>query len=116
MVFFVASNPSPLSIFFHLCYNRRAPRQIGAGKENFMDILIGNVCSLLAMITDSISSTQKTTKRVLLWQNVGQVIYCVGAIFLRGYSAAVQNAVSLFRNLTAMHGRPPKWVAGVGYD
>ncbi len=75
-----------------------------------MDILIGNICSLLAMITDSISSTQKTTKRVLLWQNVGQVIYCVGAIFLRGYSAAVQNAVSLLRNLTAMHGRPPKWV------
>ena len=66
------------------------------------DVVIGNACSLLAMITDSVSSTRKTTKEVLLFQSLGQLIYCIGTIVLKGYSAAVQNAVSLARNVVAI--------------
>ena len=45
-----------------------------------MDIIIGNICSLLAMATDSISSTRKTARGVLLVQCLSQIIYCAGAI------------------------------------
>ena len=69
---------------------------------NTISIIIGNVCSLLAMLTDSISSTRKTTKGVLMVQNLSQVIYCTGTIVLKGYSGAVQNAVSILRNFVAI--------------
>ena len=69
---------------------------------NTITIVIGNVCSLLAMITDSISSTRKTAKGVLLVQTLSQFIYCFGTAILKGYSGAVQNAVSIIRNLVAI--------------
>ena len=69
---------------------------------NSISILTGNVCSLLAMITDSVSSTQKTAKRILLVQCLSQMFYCVGTIVLKGYSGAVQNIVSILRNLVAI--------------
>lgn len=70
---------------------------------NTTHLIIGNLCSLLAMLTDSFSSTRKTTKDVLRVQNVSQLIYCIGTVILKGYSGAVQNAVSLLRNLAAIH-------------
>lgn len=73
-------------------------------------LIIGNLCSLLAMVTDSLGSASKTSKGVLLFQTVSQLIYGAGAVFLKGYSAAVQNVISIVRNLTAMGGRPRKWV------
>ena len=66
-------------------------------------IIIGNLCTLVAMISNSISSTRKTVKSMLVMQNVSQLVYCASAIVLGGYSAAVQNAVSLARNLAAIH-------------
>ena len=78
-----------------------------------LNIIIGNLCSLLAMITDSISSTRKSTKEVLLFQSLSQIIYCVGTVILKGYSGAVQNLVSLFRNIFALSGKKSKaleWV------
>lgn len=69
---------------------------------NHLDLIVGNLCSLLAMGSNAISSTRKTVKGVLAMQNVSQVIYCFSAIVLKGYSAAVQNAVSFFRNLAAI--------------
>lgn len=65
-------------------------------------IIIGNICSLLAMGTDSVSATQKSATRVLLVQSLSQLIYCTGAVFLKGYSAAVQNAVNIVRNFVAI--------------
>ena len=85
-----------------------------------MDIVVGNVCSLLAMGTDAISSTQKTAKRVLWMQTLSQVIYFIGTIVLKGYSGAVQNAVSIARNLVAIkkiNSKVVEWVLvilGVG--
>ena len=58
---------------------------------NTLSLITGNVCSLLAMITDSISSTRKTAKGVLWMQSISQMIYFVGTVILKGYSGAVQN-------------------------
>ena len=69
---------------------------------NSINIIIGNISSLLAMGTDSLASAQKTAKGVLWMQTLGQAIYCTGSIVLKGYSAAVQNAISIARNLFAL--------------
>ena len=69
---------------------------------NSISLILGNGCSLLAMVTDSISSTQKTAKGVLLMQSLSQLIYCIGTILLKGYSGAVQNVVSILRNFVAI--------------
>lgn len=67
-----------------------------------LDIILGNVFSLFATISDSLSSSRKTAKGVLLVQNLSQIFYGLSAIALKGYSAAVQNAVSIVRNLIAI--------------
>ena len=89
-------------------------------------VIWGNVCSLMAMVTDSVSSTRKTAKGVLLFQSLSQLIYCAGAILLKGYSSAVQNAVSLLRNFVAIrkiNSRVVEWilvilgvVLGIGFN
>lgn len=65
-------------------------------------LIIGNLCTLLAMGANAFSSTRKTGKGVLAVQTVGQGIYFISAMFLRGYSAAVQNVVSILRNFVAI--------------
>ena len=69
---------------------------------NYLGLIVGNLCSILAMITDSISATRKTPKGVLMVQNLSQLFYVIGAIALKGYSSAVQNVVSVLRNLAAI--------------
>ena len=85
---------------------------------NEINLIIGNVCSILAMATDSISSTRKTTKGVLLVQSLSQLIYFIGTVVLKGYSGAVQNAVSILRNFVAIREIQNKYVewilAGLG--
>lgn len=66
------------------------------------NLVIGNLCNLLAMGANAFSSTRKTAKGVLHAQNFGQLMYFITGIVLRGYSAAVQNAVGILRNLTAI--------------
>ncbi len=81
----------------------------------------GNLCSILAMVTDTVSSSRKTAKGVLLVQILSQVFYGMSAIFLKGYSATVQNAVSIARNVLAIRkiqSRLLEWLliaAGVGF-
>ncbi len=77
---------------------------------NIISIVFGNICSLLAMATDSISSTRKTAKGVLWVQNASQLFYCIGAIVLKGYSGAVQNVVSVIRNLVVIREINSKFV------
>lgn len=69
---------------------------------NTTTIIIGNICSLIAMVTDSISSTRKTAKGVLVVQNMSQFFYCASSVILKGYSSAVQNLVSFVRNIVAI--------------
>lgn len=65
-------------------------------------VIVGNLLSLFGMGANAISSTRKTAKGVLLWQSLSQGIYFVCAMILKGYSAAVQNIVSVVRNLVAI--------------
>ena len=65
-------------------------------------IIIGNIFSLCAMITDSVSGTRKKHRDIILFQTVSQFFYAVCSIVLKGYSSTAQNAVAVFRNLAAM--------------
>lgn len=71
---------------------------------NIVTLIIGNLCSLLAMGTDSFSATRKTAKGVLLVQCLSQFFYGIGSFILKGYSGTVQNAVSVLRNVMAIRG------------
>jgi hypothetical protein len=75
-----------------------------------MEYIIGNLCSLGAMVTDTVSASCKSAKKMLLVQILSQFIYGVGAIALKGYSAAVQNAMAVLRNLAAIRNIQSKWV------
>lgn len=66
------------------------------------DVIVGNVCSLCAMVTDSVSGAQKKRSRILGIQIISQLFYGAGSIILKGYSSTAQNAVAIFRNLAAM--------------
>ena len=67
-----------------------------------MGLIVGNLFSLFGMVADGVSSSRKTARGMLLVQCLGQLLYSVSAIALKGYSAAVQNVVSIFRNLAAI--------------
>lgn len=78
-----------------------------------IQLIIGNLCSLLAVFTDSISATRKTTRGVLLVQSVSQIIYGIGSVVLGGYSGAVQNVMGVLRNFVAIKkidSKALKWV------
>ncbi len=66
------------------------------------EIIIGNVCSLCAMVSDSVSGTRKKQNQILAVQILSQVFYGVGSILLKGYSSTAQNLVAVLRNLAAM--------------
>lgn len=66
------------------------------------EIIVGNVCSLCAMCTDSFSGTRKKHREILGIQIISMTFYGVGALILKGYSSTVQNAVGIVRNLAAM--------------
>ena len=66
------------------------------------EIIVGNVCSLCAMVTDSVSGTRKKNSQILGIQMISQVFYGAGSIILKGYSSTAQNIVAILRNLAAM--------------
>ena len=70
--------------------------------DELREVIVGNVCSLCAMVSDSVSSTQKKHSRIMLIQCLSQVFWAAGAIILKGYSGAAQNGVAILRNLAAM--------------
>lgn len=65
-------------------------------------ILIGNILSLCAMVSDSVSGTRKNHSRIMAVQIVSQLFYGASSVVLKGYSSTVQNVVAVFRNLAAM--------------
>ena len=69
------------------------------------NVLAGNLCSLLATATDAYGSSRKTARGMLIMQSVSQVLLGASSAFLGGYSAVVQNAVSIVRNLAAISNR-----------
>lgn len=66
------------------------------------EIIIGNICSLCAMVSDSISGTRKNRNQILGIQILSQFFYAAGSIILKGYSSTAQNVVAVLRNLAAM--------------
>lgn len=72
------------------------------------EIIVGNICSLCAMVTDSVSGTRKKHSQILGIQMISQVFYAAGSIILKGYSSTAQNIVAILRNLAAMKGTKNK--------
>ena len=66
------------------------------------DIIVGNICSLCAMITDSVSGTRTKRSQILGIQIISQLFYGAGSIILKGYSSTAQNVVAIFRNIAAI--------------
>lgn len=66
------------------------------------EILAGNLCSIGAMITDSISGTRKKHSEILSLQILSMIFYGAGSLILKGYSAVAQNVVGIVRNLAAI--------------
>lgn len=83
-----------------------------------LSLLLGNGCSLLATLSNMFASTRKTARGVLLVQSLGQVFYFLCGLCLKGYSGAVQNAMSIVRNFVAMgkkkSGRWVEWTLIAG--
>ncbi len=77
------------------------------------DILIGNICSLGAMVTDSIGSIRRKNNEMLGFQILSQIFYAAGSILLKGYSSTAQNVVAVFRNLAAIKNIQNKAIEGI---
>ena len=76
-------------------------------------IILGNLFSLCAMITDSVSGTRKKHSEIMAVQIVSQLFYGASSFVLKGYSSTVQNVVAIFRNFAAMKNiksRALEWV------
>ncbi len=67
-----------------------------------LNLILGNLFSIFAMLSDSFSSSRKTAKGVLKVQILSQFFYGFGVLVLKGYSGAVQNGVSILRNIAAI--------------
>ncbi|MBR2068043.1 MAG: YgjV family protein [Solobacterium sp.] len=65
-------------------------------------IIIGNLFSICAMISDSISGTKKKHNEMMFVQIISQFFYAASSIALKGYSSTAQNIVAVFRNYAAM--------------
>ena len=68
-------------------------------------VIIGNIFSLCAMISDSISGTRKKHSEIMAVQIVSQFFYGASSLVLKGYSSTAQNIVAVFRNFAAMKSR-----------
>ena len=78
-----------------------------------LQIIVGNVLSLIASCTDAASASSKTPKGVLGWQTVSQVVYGSSALLMGAPAAATQNLVNILRNTLAISGKNTKalqWV------
>lgn len=77
---------------------------------NIVSLVLGNLFSMFAMGTDSISSHKKTISGMLWVQNVSQILYGIGAIILKGYSGAAQNVICFLRNIVVIKGINNKFI------
>ncbi len=83
---------------------------VGDGGTGLLNVIVGNAASAGAMVTDSLSGVAKTQKKILIMQTLSQVFYIASSMVLRAYSATVQNAVAVARNIVAMRGKSSKTV------
>lgn len=74
------------------------------------EVIVGNLCSIGATISDSISGTRKNKKEMLIYQSISQIFYIICSVALKGYSATVQNVVAIIRNLFAAFDKKNKYI------
>lgn len=67
------------------------------------NIILGNLFSLFATVTDLYSVSRKTAKSMLVMQTVTQALLTLSSLTLGAFSAVVQNVVSILRNLAALY-------------
>ena len=65
-------------------------------------IIIGNILSLCATVSDSVSGTRKKHSQIMAVQIVSQFFYGASSVVLKGHSSTAQNVVAVFRNFAAM--------------
>ena len=46
------------------------------------EVVIGNICSLCATVTDSVSGTRKKPRQILAVQIISQFFYAAGSVIL----------------------------------
>lgn len=73
-----------------------------------IELIGGNACTLCAALVDAFSGSRKSARSILLIQCISQVLYAAGAFLLKGYSAAVENLLAIFRNIYAAGSRSSK--------
>lgn len=78
-----------------------------------LNVILGNFFSLAAMGADTFASSRKTPKGVLLVQCLSQLAMGLSVLVLKGYSAVVQNGISILRNLRAATNKGGKWLEWV---
>ena len=66
------------------------------------EVLLGNICSLGAMISESVSSTREKRNEILGIQIISQFFYAAASVILKGYSSTAQNVAAVLRNLAAI--------------
>ena len=73
-------------------------------------ILVGNIFSILATVCDLFAASRKNPRTMIWAQTISQGFLAFSALVLGGYSAVVQNIVSVFRNLTALGKKSSKTI------
>ena len=66
-----------------------------------MNLIFSNIASLAATLVDIFSASRKKARDLLLVQTVGQCLFGLSVLLVQSYSAAVQNAICIIRNLAA---------------
>ena len=69
-----------------------------------INIILGNITSLLSCLLDSYSATKKNKKDMLTVQCFSVVVYAISNTLLKAYSTVVQNVCALVRNVLAAKG------------
>lgn len=75
-----------------------------------VSVILGNFFSVLATVADMWGSSRKSTRQLLWAQTVSQGFLALSTFALSGYSAFVQNIVSIVRNLAALAKKSSKAV------
>lgn len=67
--------------------------------------LIGNGISLIAMVVMFISALRRDKRKILIDQTINYGLFFAADIVLRGYSGAVQDALSGLRHILVLRGK-----------
>lgn len=73
-------------------------------------IIIGNILTALGMTLFFLSSFLKTKKKILIFQTGNHTLSSIGQLFLNQYSGAIQDFVSIIRNICIIFNKNTKFL------